>query len=84
MFDFIKNWLNRKKKKRQEYKSLQLNDDANSLIQVKEHNQELWLTYNCHLVCPMDMFKGETIDVICKIRSLYIKRNSANKCKPFC
>lgn len=76
MFDFLKRWIKNQKQKQNEYKELQTKEDAENLIQVREHNRELWFTYNNHLVCPMDMFKDSTIDAICKIREFYIERNN--------
>lgn len=76
MFDFFRKWYERRKQRDNEYKSLQAKEDAENLIQVKEYNRELWLTYNGHLVCPMAMFKDSAIEVVCKIRTHYIVRNS--------
>lgn len=76
MFDFFRKWFDRQKQRENEYKSLQAKEDAENLIQVKEYNRELWLTYNGHLVCPMVMFQETPIEVICKIRTYYIVRNS--------
>lgn len=78
MINAIKNWFKYQKQKRDEYTSMQLKEDANNIIQVREYNRELWLTYNGHLICPMAMFKETEIDVVCEIRTLYIERNSSN------
>lgn len=79
MFNFLKKWLNNQKQKQNEFKELQVKEDAENLIQVKEYNRELWLTYNGHLVCPMVMFQETPIEVVCKIRTYYIVRNSPTK-----
>lgn len=78
MFENIKNWFKHQKQKRDEYTSMQLKDDAENIIQVREYGRELWLTYNGHLICPMAFFKESAIDVVCEIRTLYIERNSSN------
>lgn len=44
------------------------------IYQIKEHNGELWLTYDRNLVCPCSMLNMEPVDAIQEMRKLYIER----------
>ena len=47
---------------------------ASYIFQLSEYNNEIWLTYNTSLICPMSMFNGNMMEVINKIRGEYITR----------
>ena len=47
---------------------------SSELFQLREYNDEIWLTYDSHLVCPCSMLNAEPVDAIKKMRELYIER----------
>ena len=52
---------------------------AKVIFQVEEYKGKLWLTFNGSLVCPMEMFKTETIEALTEIRKLYVERNTTDE-----
>lgn len=79
MFERIKEWYANRKaesnKRKAEYREEQLTEKVNELYQVCEIMGEIWLTYDGHPVCPMALFKDETINVLLYVRSLYMVLN---------
>ena len=63
------NWLFGKSKEKCE-------NEAEDVYQVKEYEGKIWLIKDGALVCPMEMFKTETIETLSKIRQLYVERNA--------
>ena len=61
-----------------EYRHKQIVAEANDSFQIREHNDELWLTYRGFLVCPCSMLKDGPVDAIKKMRELYIKRHTTH------
>ena len=49
-------------------------ENASFLYQVKEYQQELWLTFAGNLVCPCSMLGEPPVEAISKMRDLYMKR----------
>lgn len=59
---------------KEEYARRQTRERAEELYQVKEHGNKLWLTYDNHLVCPVEMFENkDAIAVLGILRDLYFK-----------
>ena len=52
---------------------------AIEIYQICEYENNLWLTYNGAIICPMSMFDREPIDALIEIRDLYVKRNTQNR-----
>ena len=59
-----------------EKKHQQAVNDAPNIYQIREHDGELWLTYNDSLVCPCSMLKQPPVESIKTMRELYINRCS--------
>lgn len=55
----------------------QIEDNSMFLFQITEHCGELWLTFDCRLVCPCSMLKDSPVDAIKKMRELYIKEHES-------
>lgn len=56
--------------------SEKLTKAAKQIFQIEEFDGELYLTYNCALICPTEMFADNTLDALEIIRDLYVKRNT--------
>ena len=50
------------KERRSERFRLEMEERANDLFQLTEHEGEIWLTYNGSLVCPCQMLKDAPVD----------------------
>lgn len=68
MFESLKKRLAIKRKEK-------ISERAKYLFQVIEHNNELWLTCNDMVICPMAMFETDPIDTLKTIRELYVSNN---------
>ena len=79
MFKGLVEWLRccktRHDKRKHEFGVLQATEIAKELFQIREHNGELWLTYNANLVCPMAMFQMPDVEAIITMRDLYVHNN---------
>lgn len=66
------NWLSRKSTE-------QATKEAEQAYQIREFNNELWLTYNGALICPTDMLYGDdSVKALQNIRKLYVERNATD------
>lgn len=55
-----------------EYARIQTREKANELYQVKEHGNQLWLTYDGKRVCPINMFENkDAVIVLGMLRDMY-------------
>ena len=71
--NIFKKWLYGKSKE----KCLQ---EAREIYQVREFDNELWLTFNGALICPTEMLYGDDlIKALQEIRDLYVQRNTTDE-----
>ena len=75
MENMIKKWLFARPKE-------ECVKEANAIYQVREYEGEIWLTFNGEIVCPMGMFKEETIAALEMIREMYVRRNATDVMPP--
>lgn len=74
--NWIKEYLDRLKKSRQNNKEKYIRERANDIYQITEYCGKLWFTYNGSLFCPCDMMKKEPLDALVELRLFYITRNT--------
>lgn len=76
IIETIREWNRKRKEHRKERKIMKSMRYAESCYQVREYNKEIWLIYQGQLVCPMDMFKLDSIAALHNIRELYVLRDT--------
>ena len=55
-----------------EYERRQTREKASELYQVREHGNQLWLTYDGKRVCPINMFENKDAVIILRmLREMY-------------
>ena len=59
-----------------ESKRKQLEELANDLYQICEHDSALWLTFNGNLVCPCSFLNEDAVVAVNTMRKMYVERNS--------
>ena len=74
--NWIKEYLDRLKKSRQNNKERYIREHANDIYQITEYCGQFWFTYNGSIFCPCDMMKKEPLDALVELRSFYITRNT--------
>lgn len=67
------NWWKKATESKRAKQAKHLKEEAEMVFQVREHNNELWITYDNNLLCPASLFNGETLDIVHKLREYYIK-----------
>lgn len=70
MTNLIQRWKEHLKAKREK----ELEERAEELYQMKEHEGEMWITFNCELIMPTRFINGDPIQVLRQIRAAYIER----------
>lgn len=79
IFKRIAEWYRNQKeediKKQNEIEKKSIIEKSDELFQIREFLGELWLTYNGNCVCPMSMFKSDTLYALKEMRNLYIEYN---------
>lgn len=75
MLKFIENWKTHSYKRKCE----RVEQQATELYQIREYNEELWLTFGGALICPCDMLVGDdSVATLKEIRENYIRRHLSN------
>ena len=74
--NWVKEYLDRLKKSRQNNKERYIRERANDIYQITEYCGRLWFTHNGSLYCPCDMMKKEPLEALVELRSSYIARNT--------
>lgn len=69
---WLEGWRDTKHKRANEKTKKKIVESSKSVFNVYEDRGELWLIYNDYLICPMSMFKDDTIVALKKIRDLYV------------
>lgn len=70
MTNLIKKWKKHLKAKREK----ELEERAEELYQMKEHEGEMWITFADELIMPIKFIDGDPIQVLRQIRAAYIIR----------
>lgn len=70
MTNLIQRWKEHLKAKRKK----ELKERAEELYQMKEHEGEMWITFNYELIMPTRFVNGDPIHVLRQIRAAYIER----------
>lgn len=71
----ISKWISERKEKLNVKRHQRIVASANEIFQIKEHGGEIWFVYNHTLICPMTMFREESIvECLKDIRRLYVER----------
>ena len=70
MTNLIQQWKEHLKAKREK----ELEESAEELYQMKEHEGEMWITFADDLIMPIKFIDGDPIQVLRKIRAAYIIR----------
>ena len=73
------NWLKEYRQKKAERKEREVRQRAESLYQICEHDNALWLTYNGNLVCPCSFLKEDAVVAVNTMRKMYVERNSKDE-----
>jgi hypothetical protein len=69
----IRKWRDERAKKLADEKEQEHIDTANSMFQIEEHDNKVWLTLNGTRVCPVSMFnEKDPVLVLGIIRNLYL------------
>lgn len=75
----ITEYIEARRKRMKEKRGWRLIGRSQELYQITEYNNELWLTFNGSLVCPMNMFTDEPIMALAKIRDHFVERNTTEE-----
>ena len=70
MANLIQKWKKHLKAKREK----ELEERAEELYQMKEHEGEMWITFADELIMPIKFIDGDPIQVLRQIRAAYIIR----------
>ena len=70
MTNLIKRWKEYLKTKREK----ELEERAEELYQMKEHEGEMWITFDGELIMPTRFIDGDPIQVLRQIRAAYVER----------
>lgn len=70
MTNLIQKWKKHLKSKREK----ELEERAEELYQMKEHEGEMWITFADELIMPIKFIDGDPIQVLRQIRAAYIIR----------
>lgn len=70
MTNLIQKWKKHLKAKREK----ELEERAEELYQMKEHEGEMWITFADELIMPIKFIDGDPIQVLRQIRAAYIIR----------
>lgn len=70
MTNLIQQWKEHLKAKREK----ELEERAEELYQMKEHEGEMWITFADELIIPTKFIDGDPIQVLRQIRAAYIIR----------
>lgn len=70
MTNLIQRWKEHLKAKREK----ELEERADELYQMKEHEGEMWITFGGELIMPTRFINGDPIQVLRQIRAAYIER----------
>lgn len=70
MTNLIQRWKEHLKAKRKK----ELEERAEELYQMKEHEGEMWITFADELIMPTRFIDGDPIQVLRQIREGYIER----------
>lgn len=70
MTNLIQRWKEHLKAKREK----ELKERADELYQMKEHEGEMWITFDGELIMPTRFIDGDPIQVLRQIRAAYIER----------
>lgn len=70
MTNLIQRWKEHLKAKREK----ELEERAEELYQMKEHEGEMWITFGGELIMPTRFINGDPIQVLRQIRAAYIER----------
>ena len=70
MANLIQKWKKHLKTKREK----ELEERAEELYQMKEHEGEMWITFADELIMPIKFIDGDPIQVLRQIRAAYIIR----------
>ena len=71
----FKEWREARKERKSLDRIKDLQYEARGVFQTKEHNKELWLTYDNKLVCPISMLKMDIVEALTFMREAYVQRN---------
>ena len=73
--NIISKWISEREEKLNVKRHQRIVECANERIQVREYGGEIWFVYNNTPICPMTMFREESIvECLKNIRCLYIER----------
>lgn len=69
----ISEWIADFKEKQIKKRQQHVIEDSKNVVQIKEHNGEVWLVHHHTLICPMSRFKNDdVIECLNDLRNLYI------------
>lgn len=74
MFEWIKKSYSDYKENSRQDRMQMIIEKSRDMYQVKEFDGALWLTFNGQYVCPCSMLKGEAIESLSEMRSLYVTK----------
>lgn len=76
MKTMVFNWWKKATENKKALQAKRLQEEANELYQIKEHNGELWITYDGRLFAPQSLFTEDVIAIIGNLRECYIKEKT--------
>ena len=73
--DIISRWRDSRRKE----KAFRLIEETREIFQLQEYDAQIWLTYRGALICPTTMLKGDAIESVNAMRTMYINRNKEDE-----
>lgn len=72
LFNWYNNQIANEKHRMYDDRLQLVKERANELFQICEYKNKIWLTYNEHLICPIEMMGTDAVETLGRLRNLYV------------